>query len=506
MNKKRISYSYIYLLIGFIFLLFSNGRWILPITAFLAPLFIMRFFRFQKPFKGLLLIIIACWVSNIFIWNQVIPAGGFFYYILMFMMSVFTSLTFLIDRIYTQKVKGIISTLVFPSVYVIMEYIVVITNPSGSYGTLAHTQSYLPLLQLISFTGIWGVTFLIMWTASVVNWLWDNSFEREKIVMALLIYGIPFITVILYGQIRLSTKTKSNTVRVASININKSSLNKRNDAFYKIYEAEDWSEYDTVSEKNNNDFLHYCHIAALSGAKIVFGVEAVLTLKKDSEKVFIEKAKFIAVRDSIYLGLPLLVIPGSFPEVLPENKIVWISPGGKILLIYYKAKPTPGEGNYGDGLLKYFDTSFGRISTSICFDMDFPGLINQLSNKNVDIMLVPGNDWQEITPYHTYVASFRAIEHGFNMVRAASQGLSASFNYKGELLSSMDFYKTNDLILYSDIPAKGHKTIYSILGDYFAWMCILFFVLISIIVIRRNTTKRFNSKVLRQVQNEHFKQ
>ena len=488
MNKTRINYSFIYLLIGFIFLFFFNGRWIIPLAAFLAPLFLIRFLRFHKPWKGFLFIIIAIWISNIFIWNKMMPDSGFFYYILTFMMSVFTSLTFLIDRVFSQKVKGIISTLVFPSVYVIMEYIVILTNPSGSYGTLAHTQSYLPLLQLISITGIWGVTFLIMWSASVVNWLWDNSFENRKILLVILVYGIPFVALILFGQIRLATKTKSNTVRVASINISKTLISKRYDAIHKIYEKKDWLEYDTVSEKNNNDFLHYCRIAASSGAKIVFGIETVLSLKKDNEKVFIEKAKFIAERDSIYLGLPMQVLPGDFPEVLPENKIIWISPGGKILLIYYKAKPTPGEGNYGDRLLKYFDTPFGRISTSICFDMDFPGLINQISNKNVDIMLVPGNDWQEITPYHTYVASFRAIEHGFNMVRAASQGLSASFNYKGELISSMDFYKTNDLVLYSDIPTRGQKTIYSILGDYFAWMCILFFVIISIIIIKRNVT------------------
>ncbi len=402
------------------------------------------------------------------------------------MMSVFTSITFLLDRIYTQRVKGIVSTLVFPSVYVIMEYIVVTTNPSGSFGTLAHTQSNLPLLQLISITGIWGVTFLIMWTVSVINWLWDNSFEKGKIIIVLIIYGIPFIAVVLYGQIRLSTKMESNTVRVASININKSSLSKRYDALHKFYETKDLSEYDTVSEKNNNDFLHYCGIAASSGAKIVFGIETVISITKKNEKGFIEKAKSIAERDSIYLGLPIQILPNGFPKVLPENKIIWISPKGKILLTYYKTKPTPGEGKYGDGLLKYFNTPFGRISTSICFDMDFPGLINQLSNKSVDIMLVSGNDWPEITPYHTYVSSFRAIEHGFNMVRAASQGLSASFNYKGKLLSSMDFYKTNDLILYSDVPTKGQITIYSLLGDYFAWLCIFFFVAISIIIIKRS--------------------
>lgn len=494
MNKMRVNYSYTYLLIGFTFLFFFNGRWIIPLAAFLAPFFLIRFLRFQKPLKGFLFIIIAGWISNIFIWNGMMPASGFFYYILMFIMSVFTSVTFLIDRVYSQKVKGIISSLVFPSVYVIMEYIVVSTNPSGSYGTLAHTQSSLPLLQLISITGMWGITFLIMWTASAINWLWDNSFERKKIFLVLLVYGIPFLSVILFGQFRLLTDTESNTVRVASINISKTSLNKRYDALDRIYEKKDWSVYDTVSEEINNDFLNYCHIATLSGAKIVFGIETVISLAKKNETEFLEKAKSVAERNSIYLGLPAQVLLDGFPKELPENKIIWISPEGKVLLTYYKAKPTLGEGAYGDGLLKYFDTPFGRISTSICFDMDFPGLINQLSNKNVDIMLVPGNDWSEITPYHTYVSSFRGIEQGFNIVRAASKGLSASFNYKGQLLSSMDFYKTNELILYSDIPTKGYKTIYSILGDYFAWLCILFFVIISGIIIKRNITR--NSKRL----------
>jgi hypothetical protein len=117
--------------------------------------------------------------------------------------------------------------------------------------------------------------------------------------------------------------------------------------------------------------------------------------------------------------------------------------------------------------------------------MDFPNLINQVADMGIDIMLVPGNDWEEITPYHTFVASARAIEHGFNLVRAASRGLSAAFSYKGEVLSSMDYFKTNDLILYSDVPTKGCRTVYSILGDYFAWLCILFFVIISVILFGR---------------------
>jgi hypothetical protein len=60
-NKKKINYSYIYLLIGFIFLFFFNDRWILPIAAFIAPVFLIRFLRYQKPLIGFLIIVLAGW-------------------------------------------------------------------------------------------------------------------------------------------------------------------------------------------------------------------------------------------------------------------------------------------------------------------------------------------------------------------------------------------------------------------------------------------------------------
>ena len=214
-----------------------------------------------------------------------------------------------------------------------------------------------------------------------------------------------------------------------------------------------------------------------------------INLKEDKEDVFVEKAIAVAKRNNIYLGLPMAVILKGFPQVRPENKIIWISPQGEILYEYHKGKPTPGEGNYGDGILKYFDTPYGRISSVICFDMDFPSFIRQVEDMNIDIMLVPGNDWKEISPYHTYVASARAIEEGFNMVRAASRGLSASFDYKGKLLSHQDFYSTNDVILYSDVPMKGTKTIYSRFGDYFAWMCILIFLSTSYMVLKKRLNR-----------------
>lgn len=470
--SKKI-YTYLYLLIGFVFLFFANGKWILPIAAYIAPLLLIRFLRLQKPLIGFVFIVIAGWISNIFVLEGILPVSGTFFYILTFMISLITSLIFLLDRIYTRKIKGFISTLIFPSAYVIMDFITISTNPSGSYGTMAHTQNYLPLLQILSVTGVWGVTFIIMWSASVINWLWDEGFERPRLKQAFMAFAIPVILIILAGQIRLAFDDSGPTVRVASINISKEALHDR-------YNSNDYS----LVAKSNDLFLTNCAVAAGSGAKIVFGIETVIRLPYDKEEDFVNRAKAVASTNDIYLGLPMEVLQEGSPEVLSMNKIVWISPDGNILTSYHKGKPTPGEGDYGDGILKHFDTPYGRICSAICFDMDFPAYINQISSQEIDIMLVPGMDWREITPYHTYVASFRAIEHGFNLVRAATKGMSASFNYKGELISSHNYYTNDDLIMYSDIPMAGQKTLYSLLGDYFAWLCVLFFIASTVVFAR----------------------
>ena len=464
--------SYLYFLLGFISLFFSNGRWAIPIAAFLTPIFLIRFLRFHKPLKGFIFLIIAGFISNIFIWKGFIPITGIFYYIMCFMMSLFTALVFLIDRIFSRRIKGIVSTFVLPSAFVIMDYISVSANPGGTFGALETTQSYLPMLQIVSITGIWGITFIILWTVSIINWLLDNDFSIETLRKALWVYVLPVIIIILYGQIRLSQKATNSTVKIASINIPAKEIQH-------IFSGQP----DSVNEQINSSFLSNCEIAAMSEAKIVFGNEIMLNLGSDKENEYVEKAKTVAVKNNIYIGLPLLVYLKDKPNERPMNKITWISPQGETLFSYCKAKPTPGEGNYGDGIIKYFDSPYGRISSVICFDMDFLHLISQVHSMNIDIMLVPGNDYKEITPYHTHAASFRGIEQGFNLVRSASRGLSASFNYKGQLLSSQNYFTTRDAIFYSDIPIKGQHTIYAVIGDLFVWICALLFISLSIFYI-----------------------
>ena len=108
--------------------------------------------------------------------------------------------------------------------------------------------------------------------------------------------------------------------------------------------------------------------------------------------------------------------------------------------------------------------------------MDFTSLINQAGEKNIDIMLVPAWDWRAIDPLHARMAVFRAIENGFSMVRQTGNGLSIAVDYEGHTLSAMDQFTSDNNTMISQIPAKGVKTIYRMIGDSFAWLCVIGFL------------------------------
>jgi len=125
-----------------------------------------------------------------------------------------------------------------------------------------------------------------------------------------------------------------------------------------------------------------------------------------------------------------------------------------------------------DGRIKSVETPYGRVAAVICFDMDFPGLLRQAGEPNIDLMLVPSNDWKEIDPWHSHMARFRAIEQGFNLVRHTSNGCSLAADYQGRVLNSMDHFTATDRVLVSHVPTEGVRTLYARIGDSFAWLCI----------------------------------
>jgi apolipoprotein N-acyltransferase len=90
--------------------------------------------------------------------------------------------------------------------------------------------------------------------------------------------------------------------------------------------------------------------------------------------------------------------------------------------------------------------------------------------RDVDIMLVPSNDWQEFGQTHTEKATLRAVENGYSLVRQDSNGLSRVIDPQGRTLAQADFFTTEQQTVVAAVPMTGVRTIYGTIGDVFAWL------------------------------------
>jgi len=172
-------------------------------------------------------------------------------------------------------------------------------------------------------------------------------------------------------------------------------------------------------------------------------------------------------------------VPEDFPKHLVENKMVIIDKEGQIQSIYIKNNPVPGAEPIVKGTthIPILNTSYGKIAAAICYDGGFPNFIRNAGKNKIEIMFLPANDWKEIDPIHTYMAITPAVENGFSLVRPAGPGLSVATDNRGRIISSMDYYKTDEQVMYADVPVQHTYTIYTQVGDVFAWLCIASFVI-----------------------------
>lgn len=495
-EKYSSTVSYILLFAGIALFIFSNGRWSVSFAAWIAPVFLLRFTRTQNPVFGLTILIVSIAISSRIMLYGIIPSLlGVLTYILTLYYAVLWFIPYLADRLMASKMKGFISTLVFPLTAVTFEFINNLLF--GSWASIAYTQfDSLALIQISSIFGIWGVTFIVMWFASVVNWIIDHKFEWLAIKTGVFVFLISLSLILLYGGLRLEVfPPQSQTVAIASFTPTKETEN-----YYREMEIKGFSSSIEMAEKDRmtqSDLLNNVYEEVFERNKKLIGSDVALTLwpegfikvLEENEAAFIERGKNWASEQNVYLLMAYFVIPKNNPERLGENKAIFINPKGDLEWEYLKAHPVPGSTDIaGDGQLPISITTFGKVSATICYDMDFTNLLNQAGKADIDIMLVPAWDWKAIDPLHARMAVFRAIENGFSMVRQTGEGLSIAVDYQGRTVAAMDHFTSDDHTMKSKIPIKGVKTVYAVIGDSFAWLCLfLFCFAVGWSVFRKNT-------------------
>jgi len=431
-----------------------------------------------------------------FAWQDVVPLPGIYYFIFVVIICLFNTSIFLIDRLLASRLQGFVSTLVFPLAFVTMQYIMTVASPYGSFGSLAYTQfGNLPLLQILSVMGLSGITFLLAWFASVVNWAWEQQFEWERVWRGVVTYAGILAVILIAGGASLISPPASDTIRMAAIPVTALSQTNQDvwDSTQRFQSGEitetELESIRTEFNANIDDLFERSEREAGAGARIIFWSEGAGYVLKQDEAALIERGGTLASQEGIYLGMALATLISG--QHLVENKIVLIEPSGEVAWQYFKSRPVPGEPSVrGDGEILTLDTPYGRIAATICFDMDFPNLLRQAGEAGVDVMFNPANDWEEVAPLRMRMATFRAIENGFSLVRPTSNGFSVAANYRGQVLGLTNYFTSEDPAMVSYVPTEGVTTIYSRIGDLFAWLCMAGLVAaITWVVIRRRAGK-----------------
>ncbi len=520
--------------IGYILL---SPKWVVPVFAWIAPAALLYFFR-HAPFKfKLLWLFIVLYTTTLFANYDVNPFPFAVLAIINIIGTITSVIPFLLDKWVTKQTNNFIGTLVFPTAFVTLEYINS-TGMSGVWGSVANTQySFVWLAQLASVTGLWGITFLIYWFASVVVWVANKKAIKQDFKRGAFAFMVVLLIVLSFGAIRYSssdsqipeTKVAGVTVPVFSFmealfednfhrkikidpKVSQSSpqLQQVNLALIPFIENPD-----TIKFSNGYHALHKIYDslfilsakAANEGAKIISWSEGnAFVLKSEEQQLLNRGTEFAGVHHVYLLMAMATVLPGKLTpdKNFVENKAILIEPGGKILNDFRKNHPVPlaEHSKPGDGKIPVIKTPYGNISTSICYDADFPKTMQQLSTDKTGLLLLPSGDWYSISPFHSYMASFRAIENGTSMFRQVSGGLSIAVDYRGKVYGQKNFFDAGDKLTIANIPIAHVATIYGVIGDSFALVCMVYLALVIIFLLAKTIAAKRTQRITNKTKNK----
>jgi apolipoprotein N-acyltransferase len=495
---KSDRWSYLWLAIAALLLVFTYGLYRNPLAAFLAPAFLLRFFRAQRIGRGYLLVFLALAVSSLISWWALIddefPIAiriGYFGVIVGLLLSI----PYLLDRVLVRRFQGFAATLIFPLANAGFDFLTMWPTPNTTDGSMAYSQfSSVYLTQLLSITGMWGVIFLVSWSASIINWVWEEGTAWQRIRRGVAVYAGVMLLVLLYGMIRLTVfQSDPGTARIHAVVGPERNYDTWSQEMTRLIQIDPAAAKASL-EASNNRYFEGTVREARAGAQMVVWPELAALVHQEDLEVLMERARTIARQEGIYLAIGVGTI-SSDPTALTieENKLIMFDPQGQVVIDYSKYGCILAFGMY-KAQIQTVDTPFGRVGGVICCDLDFPYVVRQASQKGVDILLVPS--WEpapEFITAHSQMVAYRAIENGISIFRPTIAGLSLGIDPFGRTLGSMDATRTSERVFVVQLPNHHVFTIYSLVGDLFGWLMVIGFagiVILAIVGERKRSSAR----------------
>lgn len=498
----------------------ASPKWLLPILVWIGPACLL-YYSLYGSLRGK-----WWWLALVYGLAQAmaqIDVMPYPWFVLVMLVSVDTLKTvalYALHRPLAGAYDSFGNTLLFPALWTVREYLET-QGGAGAFASIANTQYPFPwLIQLVSVTGIWGITFLIYWFGAVAVWLLGSPVSSARVRMGLGIYGGVLSAVLIYGairyewtpvaaarQVRLGAISVPNTALLEALYVDYSGqvlrlsptdspasapmqrVNTALSAFIEHPDPRHFRRSKAAMRQQQDDLFRLSTQAAQQGAQVVVWSEANALLLKPDEPALIRRGQQLATDQGIWLFMPMgVILPGKLTanRFFLENKLVIIRPDGSVSMTFHKNHPVPmaESSRPGDGIVPVLETPFGRLAASICYDADHISTMRQLGQQQAGLLVLPSGDWHSISPYHSYMAMFRAIENGCSLARPVSGGLSIFTDSRGRLLASRDAFAPGPNLTVTDLPVSPEKTLYTKLGDWLVYVSLAILLLSGLRILR----------------------
>jgi len=368
-----------------------------------------------------------------------------------------------------------------------------------------------PLIQVATVTGVYGVSFLVVWTSlslfSAGRLILSRPSTRfawqMEIVLPLLTVAILFAVGLVHLRpdaakgttVSISTKLPYLRVTLVQPSIPQTLL---------------WD--DSGDAALLQKVLNLSRQGLTNDTDLLIWPEAAMTKMVRYDEDTRQSVSDLARTNHVWIILgsddaePGSVGDTNLDDVNYFNSSFLVSPEGQLASVYHKRKLvafgeyiplvkwlpfikwfTPITGGFASGERAVpFDLPNLKVRTAvlICFEDTFPDFVREYTDDDTDFLVNITNDgwfgsgsaqWQQAA-----AAAFRAVENGLPLIRCANTGLTCWIDAHGHL---QDVFHDNQGTVYGpgtttvEIPllAAGERrtgTYYHRYGDRFGWGCV----------------------------------
>ncbi|MBN9663723.1 MAG: hypothetical protein J0H49_36325 [Acidobacteria bacterium] len=361
--------------------------------------------------------------------------------------AVFFALAALLYRFLLLRGHALAAAAGFASLWTILQYLAEYSG--GSYGNLAYTQmDCLPVLQLASFAGMAGITFVVLFLPASVSAAVTTRDNR----MVLGVSAVVLLAVFGFGFSRLAGDGDDDPTVVVGMVVSDLKQN--------------------MLPEKPDDALRLLHQYAEEavrlgrrGARIILLPEMVAVVTDDHipqlDELFGQTARAANAR---------ILVPIIHP--LPEgrrNEARLYDAAGRLETTYWKHHLVPvleDRTRPGTEIALLRDPR-STIGIEICRDMDFVPLARRYGREGTGLLLVPAWDFVVDDWLHSRMAFMRGVENGFHLARLAKQGRMTLLDTRGRVRTERSSNAAPFSTLLAPVGLRAQPTLYTRWGDWF---------------------------------------